>query len=222
MRISKIVDNSDQTSYAAKLRRKRFRLFLELLVDIPKPVKVLDIGGTQRFWEVMGFINQPDVHITLLNLDRQEVNYDNFSSVIGDATNLTGIKDQEFNAVFSNSVIEHVGDYQQQKRMAQEVQRVGQRYFVQTPNYYFPIEPHFLFLGFQWLPLSTRTWLLQHFNLGWIPRIPEVEEAKKVVESTRLLRKKEFVALFPGATIYEEKFFGLTKSFIAYQGRRSR
>ncbi|HXV96936.1 MAG TPA: class I SAM-dependent methyltransferase, partial [Anaerolineae bacterium] len=175
MKISKIVDNSDQTSYAAKLRRKRFSLFLELLADVPKPVKILDIGGTQRFWEVMGFINQPDVHITLLNLDRQEVNYDNFSTVIGDATNLVGIKDQEFDAVFSNSVIEHVGDYQQQKQMAQEVQRVGRRYFVQTPNYFFPIEPHFLFLGFQWLPLSTRTWLLQHFNLGWIPRIPEAE-----------------------------------------------
>ncbi|HXV41867.1 MAG TPA: methyltransferase domain-containing protein [Anaerolineae bacterium] len=222
MKISKIVDNSDQTSYAAKLRRKRFSLFLELLADVPKPVKILDIGGTQRFWEVMGFINQPDVHITLLNLDRQEVNYDNFSTVIGDATNLAGIKDQEFDAVFSNSVIEHVGDYQQQKQMAQEVQRVGRRYFVQTPNYFFPIEPHFLFLGFQWLPIPTRTWLLQHFNLGWIPRIPEVEEAKRVVESIRLLRKKEFVALFPGATIYEEKFFGLTKSFIAYRGWCSR
>jgi hypothetical protein len=222
MKISKIVDNSDQSSYAAKLRQKRFSLFLELLADVPRPVKVLDIGGTQRFWEVMGFIAQPDVHITLLNLDRQEVNYDNFSSVMGDATNLAGINDQEFDAVFSNSVLEHVGDYQQQKRMAQEVQRVGRRYFVQTPNYYFPIEPHFLFLGFQWLPISTRTWLLQHFDLGWIPRVPEVGEAKKVIESIRLLRKKEFVALFPSATIYEEKIFGLTKSFIAYQGWRSR
>lgn len=221
MQLHQIINYNNENSFAIRMRRKRFSLFLELLADVPRPVKILDIGGTQRFWEVMGFTTQPDVCITLLNLQRQEVSHDNFSSVMGDATHLAGIKDQAYDAVFSNSVIEHVGDYQQQKRMAQEVQRVGRCYFVQTPNYFFPIEPHFLFLGFQWLPVSTRTWLLQHFNLGWIPRVPEAEAAKKVVESIRLLRKKEFVALFPGATIYEEKFFGLTKSFIAYQGWRS-
>jgi hypothetical protein len=221
MQLRQIINYNNENSFTIRMRRKRFSLFLELLADVPRPVKILDIGGTQRFWEVMGFTTQPDVCITLLNLQRQEVSYDNFSSVMGDATNLAGIKDQVYDAVFSNSVIEHVGDYQQQKRMAQEVQRVGRCYFVQTPNYFFPIEPHFLFLGFQWLPVSSRAWLLRHFNLGWMPRVPEAEAAKKVVESIRLLRKKEFVTLFPGATIYEEKFFGLTKSFIAYQGWRS-
>jgi hypothetical protein len=39
---------------------------------------------------------------------------------------------------------------------------------------------------------------------------------KKIVESIRLLDKDEFVTLFPHASIYEEKVFGLTKSFVAY------
>jgi hypothetical protein len=102
--------------------------------------------------------------------------------------------------------------------MAQEVQRVGHRYVVQTPNYFFPMEPHFLFLGFHWLPLSTRTFLLTHFDLGWNPRVPDARDARTVVESVRLLGKQQFQALFPGETIYEEKLFGLTKSFMAYNG----
>lgn len=53
-------------------------------------------------------------------------------------------QDNEFDAVFSNSVIEHVGDYEAQRQMANEIMRVGKRYFVQTPNFYFPIEPHIL------------------------------------------------------------------------------
>jgi hypothetical protein len=102
--------------------------------------------------------------------------------------------------------------------MAREVRRVGKRYFVQTPNRYFPLEPHFLFPLFQFLPLKIRTGLLQNFNLGWFAKEPDVQKARKIVESVRLLNKHEFVAMFPDASIYEEKIFGLTKSFVAYGG----
>jgi 2-polyprenyl-3-methyl-5-hydroxy-6-metoxy-1,4-benzoquinol methylase len=216
--IKKIADNRDKTSLAAKMRRKRFQHFLQLLDSIPGPVTILDIGGTQQFWEVMDFTNNDHVHVTLLNVHQVETKYHNFTSIVGDATNLVGIPDKSFDVVFSNSVIEHVGDYQQQQCMAHEVERVGLRYFVQTPNYYFPIEPHFLFPGFQWLPLSLRAYLLNHFNLGWIKKIPDLQEAKKFVAQIQLLKKKEFLSLFPEANLYEEKIAGLTKSFIVYSG----
>ena len=58
-------------------------------------------------------------------------------------------KDKSFDAVFSNSVIEHVGTFEDQKMMANEVIRVTNFYFIQTPNLYFPIEPHFLVPFFQ-------------------------------------------------------------------------
>jgi 2-polyprenyl-3-methyl-5-hydroxy-6-metoxy-1,4-benzoquinol methylase len=218
---TRIADNADVNSIAARLRRKRFNLFLEILDAVPettpRPIRILDIGGTQRFWEVMGFTAQDNIQITLLNLEPQQIDHENLSSLVGDATDLLGIKDREFDIVFSNSVIEHVGNFDRQRRMAQEVQRVGQRYFVQTPNYSFPIEPHFLFLGFQWLPVWIRAFLVGHFRLGWMPRASNAEEARRMVEGIRLLTRDEFQALFPTATIYEEKFLGLTKSFVAYQ-----
>ena len=216
--IKKLADNRDKTSLAAGMRRKRFQHFLQLLERVPRPVTVLDIGGTQNFWEVMNYVNLDQFQITLLNVHHVKTKFYNFSSIIGDATNLTGISDKSFDVVFSNSVIEHVGTYQQQQDMAREIQRVGKRYFVQTPNYYFPIEPHFLFPGFQWLPLSWRAYLLSHFNLGWIKRKATIQEAKSYVTQIRLLKKNELLTLFPGANLYEEKMGGLTKSFIVYRG----
>lgn len=216
--IKSLVDNTDQSSYASRMRQKRFNLFLNMLESLPKPVKILDVGGTQTFWEVMGFTDVPDVKVTLLNLQETEVDREGFVSLVGDVTNLSEVRDNQFDVVFSNSVIEHVGDYSHQKRMAQEVRRVGKRYFVQTPNYFFPIEPHFLFIGFQWLPLSVRVFLITYFRLGWMERVSDPIEAREVVEGIRLLRKKELLALFPGATLYEEKLLGMTKSLIVYDG----
>jgi hypothetical protein len=126
--------------------------------------------------------------------------------------------DRSFDIVFSNSVIEHVGDHHDQLRMAEEVRRVGKRYFVQTPNKYFPIEPHFLFPFFQFLPLGLRVRLMQNFHLGWFPKTPERQKAREIVTGIRLLDRCEFRSLFPDATIYDEKVLGITKSFVAYAG----
>ena len=102
--------------------------------------------------------------------------------------------------------------------MAKEVRRVGKRYFVQTPNKYFPLEPHFLFPLFQFLPINIRVLLLQNFRLGWFSKTPDQAKAREIVESIRLLDKREFISLFPNAELYEEKTFGMTKSFVAYGG----
>lgn len=217
MLFKRIADNREDDSLATSMRRKRFGMFLELLESVPRPLRILDVGGTQGFWERMAFVDQPEVSIVVLNITPQPVKFDHFSSVIGDATDLSPFHDQSFDVIFSNSVIEHVGGVEQQTRMAREIERVGQRYFVQTPNYYFPIEPHYLFPGFQWLPLEARAWLLNHFDLGWQKRSPTMEQARQSVGSVRLLRKNEFVALFPRANLHEEKVFGLTKSFVAYR-----
>jgi 2-polyprenyl-3-methyl-5-hydroxy-6-metoxy-1,4-benzoquinol methylase len=218
MLFERIADNRKNDSLATNMRRKRFGFFLSLLAGVPRPLRILDVGGTQGFWERMDFTNEPGVTITVLNLAPQAIKFDGFSSIVGDATDLSFFADHSFDVVISNSVIEHVGDTSRQSRMAREIVRVGKCYFVQTPNYYFPIEPHYLFPGFQWLPLETRAWLLNHFDLGWNKRKTTREEALRSVSSVRLLRKEQLVSLFPQANLYEEKVLGLTKSFVVYGG----
>ena len=216
--IRALADNSDARSLATRMRRRRFELFLSLLRKLEGHIEVLDVGGTQQFWDLMLADDEPDIRVTLLNIGHQPVSPPRFESAIGDARSMPQFAAKSFDVVFSNSVIEHLGDYANQRRMAEEVRRVGRRYFVQTPNKRFPIEPHFLFPWFQYLPVGTRSWLLHRFDVGWYRRIPDRSSARAEVESIQLLTRKRFSAMFPEATIYNEKFAGLTKSFVAIGG----
>ena len=211
-------DVRKRDSLATRLRRNRFALFNSLTAPLARPLRILDVGGTQVFWERMEFLGQPDVEIVILNVSKLEVSRPNVRSMIGDARAMPQFEDKEFDIVFSNSVIEHVGDYEQQRQMADEVRRVGKRYFVQTPNRFFPIEPHFLFPFFQFLPLPMRVFLLTHFNLGWYKRITDKEKAVEVATEITLLSSRKFRSLFPDAKMHKEKFFGLTKSFTVCGG----
>jgi hypothetical protein len=218
--LRKLANNQQGSSLAAKWRRKRFVLFESLVSQLGTSYTVLDVGGTEVFWEVMGFAQEPDTKVVLLNVHEAATSRPNFTSTVGDARNMSGFKDNQFDVVFSNSVIEHVGGYDDQRLMADEIRRVGMRYFVQTPNRFFPIEPHFLFPFFQFLPLSLKVFLVRHFDLGFYARgaIPDKRRAVEIVSSIRLLTERELRNLFPEGTMYKEKLFGMTKSFIVYCG----
>jgi hypothetical protein len=216
--IRSLADNSDTRSLATRMRRRRFELFLSLLKRLKGHLEILDIGGTQQFWDMMLDDESLDIRVTLLNIEHQPVSSTRFVSVVGDARSMPDFERDSFDIVFSNSVIEHVGDEANQRRMAEEIKRVGRRYFVQTPNKRFPIEPHFLLPWFQYLPLHLRAWLVNHFNVGWYERIHDAGKAFAEVSSIHLLTRKRFVSLFRGAQIREEKILGLTKSFIAVGG----
>jgi hypothetical protein len=191
-----------------------------MLASRPGRLSVLDVGGSQGYWQMMlaaAPIGEADrLQVTLLNVAPQAVSLPNFTFTVGDGRSMRQFADKQFDIVFSNSTIEHVGGSEDQRRMADEVKRVGKGYYLQTPNRYFPIEPHFLFPGFQFLPLGARAWLLQHFNLGSTLRQRDPERARAEVESIRLLSRQEVRELFPEATIQEERVCGLVKSFVAY------
>lgn len=93
----------------------------------PRPLKILDAGGTNEFWEQVGYENLGEVRIVLLNRFMRDVSSPNMLSEVGDACDLSRYEDQEFDVVFSNSVIGHVGDFNDQMRMANEIRRVGKR-----------------------------------------------------------------------------------------------
>ncbi len=178
---------------------------------------MLDVGGTEAYWNTVAPDGLAGFTIVLLNQSAAAVTRPGFESIAGDARALS-FEDRAFDVVFSNSVIEHVGDLHEQRRMAAEVRRVAARYYVQTPNRWFPIEPHFVFPGFQFLPLEIRTRLLMRFELGWYPRIANHVEARMIAESIRLLTESELRCLFPDGAIHREAFAGMTKSLIVTAG----
>ena len=124
-----LADNTNRNSFAVKLRKKRFLIFKSLIGNfLNDKITILDVGGREIYWEYMDFI-KPNIHITLLNLQKESTKNNNFISIIGDACNRSEFNDKSFEIIHSNSVLEHVGSFNDQMKMAAEVKRVGRSYF---------------------------------------------------------------------------------------------
>jgi hypothetical protein len=216
--IRTLADDEAPQSMSNRLRASRFRVFESLARGFKHPLRILDIGGTNEFWEHRGWAGRDDVEIRLLNLGPQQQRHHNLVPAQGEATNLSEYTDNSFDIAFSNSVIEHLFTLAHQRAMAREVKRVGRAFFVQTPNYWFPVEPHFHWIGWQWYPLKMRAAIIQRRTCGWRGRCPDWERALQVVSEVRLLTRRELNGLFPGATIVAEKFLGMNKSWMVYGG----
>lgn len=212
----------NRESRESRFRANRFKLVQEIMQSVLREkgrCTVLDLGGTEKYWDIgADFIrgNEGKLHITLLNTDPIDVkNTRLFSSIQGSATDETLLQGQQFDFVHSNSVIEHVGQYADMQLFAANVRRLAPRYYVQTPNYWFPYEPHFRFLGFQYLPERLRIEMLHRFALGFFSRQRDWKDASWLVRHHRLLSKNQMKTLFPEAEIKFEKVFLFNKSIIA-------
>ena len=217
--LRRLADAGADGSFSNARRSRRFEAFAQLVEAMPeraeRPVRILDIGGTNSFWEQRGWAERDDVEIVLINIDAEERVHANIQPRTGDATNLSEFADNAFDIVFSNSVIEHLQTYDRQAAMAREVRRLAPRYWVQTPNFWFPVEPHFLTPAWHWLPVRIRVALLQRRRWGWRGPCPDRAEADELVREVRLMRGSELKRLFADADLRSERIGPLTKSFVA-------
>ncbi len=199
-------------------RRKRFKFFIDYLQrSFPKkPVRVLDLGGVIAYWEgVRDLWSHLDLEITIINLDARTFDRPPYFIRNGDGRGLTDYADGSFDIVHSNSVIEHVGHWSEMTAMANEIRRVGKRYFVQTPNYAFPYEPHYRTLFFHWLSESRRARMLVKHSRGFCDKMDSLSDAMLQVQAINLLTSSQVQALFPDARIHFETVYGLRKSIMA-------
>ncbi|MEY3869493.1 MAG: hypothetical protein RLZZ338_3384 [Cyanobacteriota bacterium] len=219
---TKITNYDNTKSIGARLRTKRIVPLINIMEQVYEEygsVKIIDIGGTQTYWGIISsdVLDKYNVHITIANLPEMPIPKDQgrYSFIIADGCALSDLRDGSFHIAHSNSVIEHVGDWVRMVAFAKEVKRVASKYFVQTPNYWFPIEPHCMTPFFHWLPKPIRIWLVLHFQLGHLPKAETIDEAVRLVEGSRLLSKSMLRELFKEAEIVTERLLGLPKSFIA-------
>jgi ubiquinone/menaquinone biosynthesis C-methylase UbiE len=164
--LQSLANFQNKKSISFRLRAKRMKLLEKYVKDCfgdEQEIEILDMGGTQAFWKALPTPITNRAKITLVNLSKEKVTEFNFRAIVGDACSLHQFEDKRFDLVFSNSVIEHVGNYEDQKRMAGEIERLGKKHFIQTPNRNFPIEPHFLFPFFQYLPLCIQIFFVTHW-----------------------------------------------------------
>jgi SAM-dependent methyltransferase len=174
-------------------RRRKLGLFLETMRPTAETT-VLDVGaddapfgapggcGTLNFFEEL--YPWPR-QITALGEHTGEAfstRFPEVSYVQGDALALP-FEDGAFDVVFSNAVIEHVGDRERQGAFVREALRVAPRVFVTTPNRWFPLDPHTLLPFVHWLPRG-----------GLRDRVLRARGFDDVLDP---LGPKELAALFP-------------------------
>ena len=209
-------------SAGARMRARRWELVEEHFPDLAA-MSVLDLGGTVETWR-RAPVRPKDV--TVLNLfepgEVEESERPWLHPVTGDACRASEAlaaagAATSYDVVFSNSLLEHVGGHAQRVALAREVHALAPRHWVQTPYRYFPLEPHWLFPGLQFLPVAARArlaarWPLAHSS----PESPEA--AMSEVQWTELVGVAELRAYFPGSRILHERLAGLTKSLVAVRG----
>jgi len=176
---------------ATRARARRHAHFFALARLAPG-ARVLDLGCGRLGLRAL----EPDLDITGVDLQERPDYPGPF--VRADATAGLPFADGEFDLVYCSSVIEHVAPAQR-AAFAAELRRVGRGWFVQTPAFSFPIEPHALLPFAHWLPIPLRK---TYWRLG----------AAGEWEQISLLRRSELERLFGPALA--ERVGPLVKSWL--------
>ena len=223
--IHALQDNDNPASLVSRFRRARSRRVVELIQRIHAErgsVRIIDLGGEPNYWTLFdrAMLDACKVQITLVNPGGVDEPADPalFTVIDGDACGMTQYGDNSFDLVHSNSVIEHVGDWARMEMFAAECRRLAPRYYVQTPYFWFPIEPHFSAPFFHWRSEQSRARSLMRRRHGFSERAPDIGAAMRDVQHARLLDKAQFTHLYPDAEHIDETVAGLTKSLIAVRG----
>jgi SAM-dependent methyltransferase len=177
---------------AVRARRRRHeRIFA--LTGATGRTRIVDIGCGRLGLRALA----PDLDITGVDITPRPEYPGPF--VQADATARLPFGDGEFDLAYSSSLVEHLAP-EQRSAFASELRRVARGWYVQTPAYSFPIEPHALLPFAHWLPVALRR---PYWRLG----------AAGHWEDISLLRRGEMVALF-GPPV-RERMGPLTKSWVS-------
>jgi hypothetical protein len=197
-------------STAKRWREDRYQRFIDLC-HVQPAERIVNVGAGRGASLERFNRSNPIVAVDPEPYKSEWFEQGNVTVVKADGTALP-FGDGEFPIAFSNSVIEHVPK-RKQAAFAAEIRRVSERYYVQTPNRFFPVEPHYQFPFFQFLPERMQRALNKRFQLGFRP--------KGTFDEITLLSERDMKRLFPDAVIHREKVLGLTKSLMAVRdGRR--
>lgn len=219
---SPMISSFDPGSKRNRFRRQRFRHVLGLIdaiIERNGVCRILDIGGEEAYWLAVGDLLQDrPIQVDMLNLAAREPVDDRFRVLVGDACHMPEIGDKTYDLAHANSVIEHVGGWRRMRSFASEVRRVAWSYYVQAPYLWFPYEPHYRAIGFQYLPEPVRARMLYTRKHGYSRAPGNWDVSWDDVEDVRLPDKTMFRLLFPDAALREERFLGVTKSLMAMRG----
>lgn len=207
-------------SVGAKARARRWAKIVSEFPDL-ESMSVLDLGGTVETWRRAPV--RP-AGVTVVNLfEPGESDDDSLVPVMGDACSAAAVLTENqqptsFDLVFSNSLLEHVGGHAKRAALAEQIHHLAPLHWVQTPYRFFPVEPHWLFPGMQFLPVRARMSVAERWPLAHT-RPESSTDALNEVQWTELIGVTELRSYFPNSQIFRERVAGVTKSITAIASR---
>jgi hypothetical protein len=201
--LSRIIDPDRPGSLTHRFRQSRSEEFRRRFPDLEN-MSVLDLGGTAISWRVLG--PRPK-RVTLVNLDDAAAPPEPWIEHIREDACVGGFG--KYDLVFSNSLMEHIGGHARRQRFAEVVRESAPSWWVQTPYRYFPIEPHWIFPLFQFLPFAARVSVTRHWRTLHMDATPGRAEAIDLVASIELISATEMRAY------WYERLAGVPKSMVA-------
>jgi hypothetical protein len=215
--------------YQARCRRRRGEIFKQYLNPSEQDL-ILDLGGGTGAYISQMIPFKKNVYIADINRKKLKKSAEKgFKTIVLNEDGTTPCENGYFDIIFCSSVIEHVtvdkrdmetiqtnkgfrkAALKRQKKLAQEIERVGKSYFVQTPHKYFPLESHSrLPVILVLLPRKMQIKIIKFFRKFWFARTSP---------DWNLLTVKDMKFLFPGAKIIKERAFFITKSLMAIKAR---
>jgi SAM-dependent methyltransferase len=202
------------TRFNIRGRRKFFRAFMDEMHPT-KDTTILDVGVTpdqtaadsnffEKWYPWPGQITATSIE----DASVLEVAHPGLTFIQTSGGRLP-FEDQQFDIAFSTAVIEHVGSRELQRQFVSELLRVSKRFFITTPNRWFPVELHTYIPMLHWLPQRHHQRALRRLGKG----------AWAETENLNLLDKKSLREIFPAGTsvmLGHIRLFGFRSNLIAH------
>jgi hypothetical protein len=196
------------------VRRKMFTLFMNTMRPGPGTT-VLDVGVTsdERFRESNYFEQwYPHPHnVTCVGTEdgsHLALRYPGLTYRQVRAGGPLPFRDGEFDIVFSNAVLEHVGSRASQAAFVRDLGRVGKAFFITTPDRRFPFEHHTGLPLLHYLPAPVFRGILAKTRYAhW-----------SLESNLNILTARELSELFPAdatVDIHRIRFMGVPSNLVA-------
>lgn len=197
-------------SVAAKARQRRWAMLLDRFPRLGE-MDVVDLGGTVDYW-----LSAPVRPRTLcvVNLRGSELGEPPSWARTVEADACTWSPSGRYDLVVSNSLIEHLTGWERRRMLSDQIHRLADHHWVQTPYRYFPVEPHWICPFLQHAPVAVRAWVSRWWPLMH-SRAQDWHTSVYNALEVDLLSKTEMRWLFPDSQLLVEGWMGLPKALIA-------